>query len=167
MQEILGYSLAKLGPYLAANCELAVAAGAEANNVHDLDGTARLRWPDGHGDPPSVGVVAAWSPAPTATGMAELFAGARRNAPQALDQLKGAVWIALVSGGMAPAEATAAGVALVLRHAAPLAAFTAAGGHTLAAQALYEAIASEESVAALPWLTEPILAVFASALGQS
>lgn len=96
--------------------------------------------------------------------MASLFAQAQAEAPAYLNQLKGAVWVALVEGGMSEAEATAAGVALVLRHAAPLAAFESAGGHPAAAQALYQAISSPESVAALSWLTAPILAIFAAAL---
>lgn len=92
------------------------------------------------------------------------FKRAREAAPEALDRLKGAVWAGQVAGGMAPDEATAAGVGLVLLHGPLLAAFEAAGGHPVAAQALYAAIASEASVAALPWLTAPILGIFRAAL---
>lgn len=99
--------------------------------------------------------------------MSALFTEARRGAPLLLDQLKATVWVALVGGGMDPADATAAGVGLVLRFGAELAAFTSAGGHPVAAAALYAAISSPESVAALPWLSEPILAVFAGALTPS
>ena len=96
--------------------------------------------------------------------MAKVFDRAQAMAVSYLNQLKGRVHPALVAGGMSEAEATAAGVALVLRHAAPLAAFEAAGGHPVAAEALYQAISSPESVAALPWLTAPILAIFRQAL---
>jgi len=92
------------------------------------------------------------------------FKRAREAAPEALDRLKGAVWAGLVAGGMAPDEATAAGVGLVLLHGPLLAAFEAAGGHPVAAQALYAAIASKPSTDALPWLTAPILAIFSAAL---
>lgn len=92
------------------------------------------------------------------------FKQARLAAPEALDRLKGTVWAALVAGGMAPDEATAAGVGLVLLHGPLLAAFEAAGGHPVAGQALYDAIASKPSTDALPWLTKGILEVFAAAL---
>lgn len=92
------------------------------------------------------------------------FRNARLDAPAALDSLKGTVWAGLVAGGLAPDEATAAGVGLVLLHGPLLAAFEAAGGHPVAGQALYAAIASPESVAALPWLKPEILAIFAAAL---
>ena len=92
------------------------------------------------------------------------FRQARLAAPEALDRLKGTVWASLVSGGLSPDEATAAGVGLVLLHGPVLAAFEAAGGHPVAGQALYAAISSPESVAALPWLSEGILAIFAAAL---
>lgn len=100
-------------------------------------------------------------------GAAENFEKARLAAPKALDRLKGTIHTALVSGGMSSGEATAAGVGLVLLHGPLLAAFEAAGGHPKAAEALYVAIASPESVAALPWLTEGILAIFASALAPT
>lgn len=92
------------------------------------------------------------------------FRNARLAAPAALDSLKGTIWAALVAGGMAPDAATAAGVELVLLHGPLLAAFEAAGGHPKAAEALYNAIASEPSRALLLWLTDPVLAVFAAAL---
>lgn len=92
------------------------------------------------------------------------FKAARLAAPEALDKLKGTVWAALVAGGMTPDEATAAGVGLVLIHGPLLAAFEAAGGHPVAGQALYAAIASKPSTDALPWLTKGILEVFEAAL---
>lgn len=92
------------------------------------------------------------------------FRNARLAAPAALDSLKGTVWAGLVAGGLAPDEATAAGVGLVLLHGPLLAAFEAAGGHPVAGAALYAAISSPESVAALPWLKPEILAIFAAAL---
>lgn len=136
---------------------------------HDGTGFFILR-PEGANPDPEA--VAAQSPPPPEEAapvtdveiMAKLFSDARAAAPAYLNQLKGTVWSALVAGGMAQDEATAAGVALVLRHAALLAAFESAGGHPVAAQALYTSIASEESVAALPWLTAPILAIFQAAL---
>ena len=126
----------------------------------------------GNAEQPSEAAVLAWSP-PSPEQPAPLtdveiatnnFRNARLAAPAALDSLKGTVWAGLVAGGLAPDEATAAGVGLVLLHGPLLAAFEAAGGHPVAGQALYAAIASQESVAALPWLTEGILAIFAAAL---
>ncbi|TXH16696.1 MAG: hypothetical protein E6R03_05130 [Hyphomicrobiaceae bacterium] len=96
--------------------------------------------------------------------MTALFTEVRRGAPLMLDALKGQVWVALVAGGMQPDEATAAGVALVLRFGAELAAYNSAGGHPVAAAALYAAISSPESQAALTWLTPEILALFQAAL---
>lgn len=107
------------------------------------------------------------SPVTDVERMAALFTQARQGAPLYLDALKGRVWVALVEGGMSQADATAAGVALVLRFGAQLAAFNNAGGHPAAALALYQAISSAESVAALPWLTAPILAIFQGALAPS
>lgn len=129
-------------------------------------------WPTENGTQPSAATVDSWDPQPEApsepltdvdiaTGN---FKRAREAAPEALDRLKGAVWAGLVAGGMAPDEATAAGVGLVLLHGPLLAAFEAAGGHPVAAQALYAAIASKPSTDALPWLTAPILAIFSAAL---
>lgn len=92
------------------------------------------------------------------------FEQARLAAPKALDRLKGTIHTALVSGGMSSDEATAAGVGLVLIHGPVLAAFEAAGGHPVAAAALYQAIASKPSTDALPWLTKEILDVFAAFL---
>lgn len=118
-------------------------------------------WPEAAGTKPTVQEVADWTP-PFDIG--PVFAQAPVAASAAILGLKKAVWEALVGGGMDPAEATAAGVALVLRHSSALAAYEAAGGHPVAAQALYDAISSAESVAALPWLTAPILAIFAAVL---
>lgn len=95
---------------------------------------------------------------------ADNFERARLAAPKALDRLKGTIHTALVSGGMSSDEATAAGVGLVLLHGPLLAAFEAAGGHPVAAAALYQAIASKPSTDALPWLTAPVLAIFQAAL---
>lgn len=155
---------------------MAEQAEAKAEGAHAYDdgtsgdtGLVQLAWPDGHGDPPSIATVEGWGPAPVTDveRMASLFSQAQAGAPAYLNQLKGAVWMALVAAGMSEADATAAGVALVLRHAAPLAAFEAAGGHPVAAAALYAAISSAESVAALPWLTAPILAIFQAALAPA
>lgn len=127
-------------------------------------------WNPDWGSLPTEEFLVTWDPPPVQNPvtdveiMAKLFAEAQAAAPAYLNQLKGTVWAALVAGGMSQAEATAAGVALVIRHAAPLAAFEAAGGHPDAAAALYAAIASEASVAALPWLTAPILGLFSAAL---
>lgn len=155
----------KTGSYLAAVLPEAVAAGAYAYD--DGSGLIQLFWPEG--EPPSVATVEAWGPAPVTDveRMASLFSQAQAGAPAYLNQLKGAVWVALVAAGMSEADATAAGVDLVLRHAAPLAAFESAGGHPVAAAALYAAISSPESVAALPWLTAPILAIFQAALAPA
>lgn len=138
----------------------------------DGDDLFAVDWQDSWGEPISEEQLEAWeepepdppSPVTDVERMASLFAQAQQAAPAALNQLKGMVWAALVAGGMAQDEATAAGVALVLLHGPLLAAFEAAGGHPLAAQALYEAIASEPSRQALQWLSDPILAIFRAAL---
>ena len=117
--------------------------------------------------PPDLATVQAWDPAGALTDVeiaTANFRQARLAAPAALDSLKGTVWAGLVAGGLAPDEATAAGVGLVLLHGPMLAAFEAAGGHPVAGAALYGAIASPESVAALPWLKPEVLAIFAAAL---
>lgn len=137
----------------------------------DGDPLYSVDWQEGWGVPPTEQDLADWpEPEPEANPvtdvkrMAALFAQAQVAAPAALNQLKGTVWAALVAGGMAQDEATAAGVALVLLHGPLLAAFEAAGGHPLAAQALYDAIASEPSRQALSWLSDEILAIFSAAL---
>ena len=152
----------KLGAYVLANRP--VGSRASARKVEG--GYALVGWRSEDGEPPTLEQVEAWTPDPLtdveiATGN---FKRAREAAPEALDRLKGAVWAGLVAGGMAPDEATAAGVGLVLMHGPVLAAFEAAGGHPVAAQALYAAIASKPSTDALPWLTAPILAIFSAAL---
>lgn len=84
---------------------------------------------------------------------------------QPLDALKKAVWDYRVANGTNPNQATADGVALVLRFGPELGAYKDAGGHPIAAAALYAAVSSPESVAALPWLTAPVLAIFVAYLG--
>lgn len=152
----------KLGAYVLANRP--VGSRARARKVEG--GYALVGWRSEDGEPPTLEQVEAWTPGTLtdveiATGN---FKRAREAAPEALDRLKGAVWAGLVAGGMAPDEATAAGVGLVLLHGPLLAAFEAAGGHPDAASALYAAIASKPSTDALPWLTAPILAIFSAAL---
>lgn len=152
-------------PYLAAH-------GIDAACQLTESGWICPDWPAEYGDQPSAQTVLDWQPPQPeqAEPLTDVeiatnnFRQARLAAPAALDSLKGAVWAGLVAGGLAPDEATAAGVGLVLLHGPLLAAFEAAGGHPVAGQALYAAISSPESVAALPWLTEGILAIFAAAL---
>ncbi len=152
---IPGYP-AHLGSYLQANPGPGVGVRIGDNFL--------LSWP-ADSEPPSIADVEAFNATLTDVEIATAnFRNARLAAPAALDSLKGAVWAGLVAGGLAPDEATAAGVGLVLLHGPLLAAFEAAGGHPVAGAALYAAIASPESVAALPWLTAPILAIFAAAL---
>lgn len=151
----------KLGAYLVANKPGCVGRPHDdgAGNI-TLDG-----WDEqADGLAPTEAEVMAWEPA---LDIGKVFAEAYAAAPLALNQLKQAVWTARVMAGTDPAQATAEGVALVLRFGPELGAYKDAGGHPLAAQHLYEAISSEESVAALPWLTEPILAIFAAALAPS
>lgn len=141
----------------------------------DGDDLFAADWDDAWGEAPTDEELAAWEEpepeSPTPLTDVEIatnnFRQARLAAPAALDSLKGAVWAGLVAGGLAPDEATAAGVGLVLLHGPLLAAFEAAGGHPVAGAALYAAIASPQSVEALPWLTAPILAIFAAALAPS
>lgn len=133
-------------------------------------------WPAENGAQPSAATVDSWDPQPEAPPdpltdveiairqAASNFEQARLAAPKALDRLKGTIHTALVGGGMSSDEATAAGVGLVLLHGPLLAAFEAAGGHPVAAAALYQGIASKPSTDALPWLTKEILEVFAAFL---
>jgi len=162
------YSNDYYGPRMAIALVLGVSLD-EVELGHDGTGFYIVQPEGAEPDPAAVAAQAPPAPEPPApvtdvdiaTGN---FKRAREAAPEALDRLKGAVWAGLVAGGMAPDEATAAGVGLVLLHGPLLAAFEAAGGHPVAAQALYAAIASKPSTDALPWLTAPILAIFSAAL---
>lgn len=154
----------KLPDYLRAHD---VEPGVDCQLLDDGEGPWIESWTSDK-PRPTQQQVADWSnPVTDVERMAALFTQARQGAPLYLDALKGRVWVALVEGGMSQADATAAGVALVLRFGAQLAAFNNAGGHPAAALALYQAISSAESVAALPWLTAPILAIFQGALAPS
>lgn len=156
----------KLGAYCMANRP--VGSRASARKVEG--GYALVGWRSEDGEPPTLEQVEAWTPDPLTDveiairQAASNFEQARLAAPKALDRLKGTIHTALVSGGMSSDEATAAGVGLVLMHGPVLAAFEAAGGHPVAAAALYQAIASKPSTDALPWLTKEILDVFAAFL---
>lgn len=165
---MLTFTPAKFDGWLAANHPNLISRDNPLRLANHGTGTELdpANWPESAGPAPTIEEVEAWESTPLtdveiATGN---FRQARLAAPAALDNLKGAVWAGLVAGGLAPDEATAAGVGLVLLHGPLLAAFEAAGGHPVAGQALYAAISSAESVAALPWLTEGILAIFAAAL---
>lgn len=156
----------KLGAWTLANRP--VGSRASARKVEG--GYALVGWRSEDGEPPTLEQVEAWTPDPLTDveiairQAASNFEQARLAAPKALDRLKGTIHTALVSGGMSSDEATAAGVGLVLMHGPVLAAFEAAGGHPVAASALYQAIASKPSTDALPWLTKEILDVFAAFL---
>jgi hypothetical protein len=166
------YYPAKIGEYLQARWPEEIKPWTRLRVYNDSDGLGPYLyaedWPEdlNGGLPPTVQEVEDWESTPlTDVEIAtNNFRQARLAAPAALDSLKGAVWAGLVAGGLAPDQATAAGVGLVLMHGPLLAAFEAAGGHPVAGQALYAAISSPESVAALPWLTAPILGIFAAAL---
>lgn len=124
-------------------------------------------WEEGWGAPPSDQELESWEepePEPTPPDIGRIFADAYETAPKVLNQLKKAVWDYRVGIGTDPNQATAEGVALVLRFGPQLGAYKDAGGHPLAAQALYEAVSSEASVIALPWLTPAILEIFESFL---
>ncbi len=156
----------KLGAYVLANRP--VGSRASARKVEG--GYALVGWRSEDGEPPTLEQVEAWTPDPLTDveiairQAASNFEQARLAAPKALDRLKGTIHTALVGGGMSSDEATAAGVGLVLLHGPLLAAFEAAGGHPVAAAALYQGIASKPSTDALPWLTKEILEVFAAFL---
>lgn len=165
---MLTFTPAKFDGWLAANHPNLISRDNPLRLANHGTGTELdpANWPESAGPAPTIEEVEAWESTPLtdveiATGN---FKAARIAAPEYLDGLKGTVWAALKAGGMSPDEATAAGVGLVLLHGPLLAAFEAAGGHPVAGAALYAAIASPQSVAALPWLTAPILAIFAAAL---
>lgn len=127
-------------------------------------------WDELWGEPPTDEFLESWEePEPEAmpSNIGRIFADAYEAAPIALNQLKQAVWDYRVANGTNPNQATADGVALVLRFGPQLSAYKDAGGHPLAAANLYEAVSSEESVAALPWLTGPVLEIFAAVLVPS
>ena len=129
-------------------------------------------WNPAWGEPPSDQDLAEWEdpttpPEAMPSNIGRIFADAYEAAPIALNQLKQAVWDYRVANGTNPNQATADGVALVLRFGPQLSAYKDAGGHPLAAANLYEAVSSEESVAALPWLTGPVLEIFAAVLVPS
>lgn len=165
---MLTFTPAKFDGWLAANHPNLISRDNRLALANNGNGTELdpANWPESAGSPPTLEEVEAWESTPlTDVEIATAnFRNARLAAPAALDSLKGTVWAGLVAGGLAPDEATAAGVGLVLLHGPLLAAFEAAGGHPVAGQALYAAISSPESVAALPWLTKKILAIFAAAL---
>lgn len=177
------YKNTKLGNWLHYNHPgaEAISAGFEQIQVgEEKDGSpiydvgaelfAIRGWQDAWGAQPTDEDLGKWTepdPEPMPVNIGKIFADAYAAAPLALNQLKQAVWTARVMAGTDPAQATAEGVALVLRFGPELGAYKDAGGHTIAAQALYAAISSPESVAALPWLTEPILAIFAAALAPA
>ena len=164
-----------LTPVEGSGFDLALPPG-----VRDWEGSIwdyyRQLYPSLASQPPDEAAVQAWEepapePPPPLTDVeiairqaASNFEQARLAAPKALDRLKGTIHTALVGGGMSSDEATAAGVGLVLLHGPLLAAFEAAGGHPVAAAALYQGIASKPSTDALPWLTKEILEVFAAFL---
>lgn len=156
-----------LGSYLLSTYPNATPDVDYVIEAYAGQGPTIIHWADSLGAQPDPAVVSAWTPTSNLTDVeiaTANFRNARLAAPAALDSLKGAVWAGLVASGLAPDEATAAGVGLVLLHGPLLAAFEAAGGHPVAGAALYAAIASPESVAALPWLKPEVLAIFAAAL---
>lgn len=127
--------------------------------------TVEIWGPDGAAVP-TIAEILAWkdSPQTRARKMSEAFREARQAAPELLDQLKGAVGSALVESGMSEVEATAAVVSLVMRFGSDLATFVNADGHPIAAKALFSAISSPDSIKALPWLNQRILAILADKL---
>lgn len=166
------YSNSSIGPRQAVANLLGILL-EEVELGHDGTGFFIIRPEGATPDPAEVAAQAPPPPEPPAhltdveiaiRQAASNFEQARLAAPKALDRLKGTIHTALVGGGMSSDEATAAGVGLVLLHGPLLAAFEAAGGHPVAAAALYQGIASKPSTDALPWLTKEILEVFAAFL---
>lgn len=132
-------------------------------------------WQDAWGDPVTEEALTAWDepePEPMPVNIERIFSDAYAAAPINLNALKKAVWDYRVANGTNPTQATGDGVDLVLRFGPELGAYKDAGGHPKAAQALYTAVAgaavsNPESVDPFPWLTAPVLEIFAAYLAPS
>ena len=72
-----GYPADKTGDYLVAEQPNAVAAGAGAydDGTSGDTGLVQLSWPDGHGDPPSIATVQAWTQSSNLTDVEKMQAG--------------------------------------------------------------------------------------------
>lgn len=101
-----------------------------------------------------------------------ILANREEQAKGDITELKSRVAVTLVATGARMADDTlitadnvnAEGSRFVVWHAALISAYKDAGGNPEAGQALYNSIASAPSLAAFPWLTEPVLAIFAATL---
>lgn len=133
-------------------------------------------WPDGIGAQPDAATIAAYSrpveepePLTDVEIMTPVFTDARRQAALFLDSLKARVWDYLKNVSLIePSAVTEAGVIFNLTSEFGIGAayddFVKNGGHPVAAQALWNRIQAVKSH--YSWLTAPVLAIFAAALGQ-
>lgn len=103
-------------------------------------------------------------PSPPAPSPVEATAAGLRGREQAaaatITQLKAAVAVALMAGGMPQSDTMVAGSQLVLGHAAKIQAYILAGGNPVAGQALIEEITENPPA----WWSPAILAIFQGAL---
>lgn len=140
-------------------------------------------WDEAWGEPPTDESLEAWEePEPEAVPVSEfevavqqnkaILAGREEQAKGDITELKSRVAVTLVATGAHMADDTlitadnvnAEGSRFVVWHAALISAYKDAGGNPEAGQALYNSIASAPSLAAFPWLTEPVLAIFSATL---
>lgn len=100
-------------------------------------------------------------PAPSPVQATAAMLGAREQAAAAtITQLKAAVAVALIAGGMSQPDTMAAGSQLVLDHAAKIQAYILAGGNPVAGQALIDEVVANPPL----WWGPAILSIFESEL---
>ena len=147
----MAYS-SKLGLYLAANYPT-----AEARS----DGQSFWieQWDEANGPQPTPEAVEAWQPSPV-PGLAAVLGGREAAAAASITQLKAAVAVALMAGGMSQSDTMAAGSELVLSHAARIQAYILAGGNPVAKEALVDEIAATPPA----WWSPAMLALFEAGL---
>lgn len=143
----------------------------------------RSLYPSLADNPPSEEAVAAWqesAPEPDPLSAFEIavreakstLAAREEQAKGDITELKSRVAVTLVATGARMVDDTlitadnvnAEGSRFVVYHAALISAYKDAGGNPEAGQALYNSIASKPSKAAFPWLSDPVLAIFAATL---
>lgn len=159
------------GLYLQSEQQSAVEAGAYAYD--NGTGQVQIFWPDAQGAPPSIATIEAWDPNPPVTDVdrARQYAEAYAAAEQIIFLLMGRVAPALVVGGFfSPETVNAEGTRFMAFHRDLIIDFKNSGRHPDAGTLLYNAIASNPSRTAFPWLSangEAILQIFATGLPRN
>lgn len=163
-----------LGAFLRAN------HSDKPAKAHD-DGAGNITlqgWREQDGPEPTPEEVETWAEAPVsafevAVRESKVILAAREEqATRDITELKSRVAVTLVATGARMVDDTlitadnvnAEGSRFVVYHAALISAYKDAGGNPEAGQAFYKSIASKPSKAAFPWLSDPVLAIFAATL---